>query len=154
MNCFLFQTVFTVWHWGFTLFFSSLKFDALCQREFFGIVDGAGGAAHILLPCIWPWLTSTPSVLLATKCSADFSPIGGNVDIDDTTVRSLGSQPLSVKERNSISALCNSRILEVDLAYWKRISKVPKSVYFRCNCFLVLHLLWGTVQVDRGVNLS
>lgn len=62
------------------------KFDALGQWQLFGVVDGAGGAPHILLPCVRPRLPASTCVLLSSEGTADFCSIGGDVDVDDAAV--------------------------------------------------------------------
>jgi len=62
------------------------KLDTLSQRQLFGVVDGASGSTHVLLPSIGAGLATSASGLFTSKSTADFSSRSGNVDIDNTTV--------------------------------------------------------------------
>eukprot|EP00047_Mylnosiga_fluctuans_P013855 m.33831 g.33831 ORF g.33831 m.33831 type:complete len:546 (+) comp5145_c1_seq1:34-1671(+) len=73
---------------------TSLKLDALRQRESLGAVDGAGGAAHVLLPRVAAGLAAAAGLLLAAEGTADLSTGRGNVHVDDATVRAEGAGPL------------------------------------------------------------
>ena len=72
----------------------SLEFNPLCEGEFLGVVDGAGGPPHVLLPRIAAALSASPGGLVAPKGPPNLGPIGGYVDVYNTAVRTLGAQPL------------------------------------------------------------
>ena len=44
----------------------SLKLDTLRERQLLGVVDGAGGAAHVLLPRVGPGLAAAARRLIVT----------------------------------------------------------------------------------------
>ena len=71
-----------------------LKLDTLRERQLLRVVDGAGGAAHVLLPRVRPRLAAAARRLLAAERAADLGPRRRDVDVDDSAVRSLGPDPL------------------------------------------------------------
>ena len=72
----------------------SFKLDALCQGQLFGVVDGACGPSHVLLPGVRARLAAAASGFLAAEGAPDLGPRGGNVDVDNATVGALGPDPL------------------------------------------------------------
>lgn len=54
--------------------------------QLLGVVDGAGGATHVLLPGVRPRLPAPTGVLLPTEGTANLRPVGGNVDVDNATI--------------------------------------------------------------------
>ncbi len=73
---------------------TSLKLDTLSQGQLLGIVDGAGGAPHVLLPGVRSRLPAASSRLFAAKGAANLGTGSGNVDIDNATIRAFRSHPL------------------------------------------------------------
>ena len=71
-----------------------LKLDTLCERQLLRVVDGAGGAAHVLLPRVRPGLAAAAGRLLAAERAADLGPRRRDVDVDDSAVGSFGPDPL------------------------------------------------------------
>ena len=63
-----------------------LKLDTLRERQLLGVVDGAGGAAHVLLPRVRPGLAAAARRLLAAERAADLGPRRRDVDVDDSAV--------------------------------------------------------------------
>lgn len=71
-----------------------LKLDTLGQRQVLAEVDGAGGAAHVLLPGVTARLAAAARVLLTAKRSANLGTAGRYVDVDQAAVRAFGTHPL------------------------------------------------------------
>ena len=62
------------------------KLDTLSQGELLGVVDGAGGPSHVLLPGVRSRLASAAGRLLSTESASDLGTGSGDVDVDDAAV--------------------------------------------------------------------
>ena len=58
------------------------------------MVNGACSATHVLLPSIRPSLSAATSVFLPTKGTTDLGPRVPDVYVDNSTVRSVWTDPL------------------------------------------------------------
>src|SRR5690606_17572377 len=67
------------------------KFDALRQRQLRAVVDGAGGAAHVLLPAIGAAFAATAGLLLAAKGTADLRAAGADIHPHEAAVGASGA---------------------------------------------------------------
>ena len=68
-------------------FASNIKFDALRQRQFTGIIDRIGLPPHISLPGIGAGFASAAGFLLATESAADFRSARADIDVGNATIR-------------------------------------------------------------------
>lgn len=59
-----------------------------------GVVERAGGAAHVLLPGIASAFSAAACLFFASKGASDFCAGGSNVAVDDSTVATEGTYPL------------------------------------------------------------
>lgn len=64
----------------------SLKLDSLGQWKGLAVVDGTRRSPHVLLPGVAARLPAAASVLFSSKCTANLSPAGGNIDVHNATV--------------------------------------------------------------------
>ena len=71
-----------------------LELDTLSEGQLLRVVDGAGGAPHVLLPGIGAGLAAAARRLLAAESTADFRTGSRDVHVDDAAVRTLGTDPL------------------------------------------------------------
>src|SRR5690606_33753990 len=71
-----------------------VELDALGQRQFVGVVDGVGLAAHVRTPCIRARLAAAAGFLLAADRAADLWAGGADVDVGDAAVRTAHRQEL------------------------------------------------------------
>src|SRR5260370_26038217 len=65
---------------------SDLELDSLRQRKFVRPIDGYGLPAHVGFPGVASGFAPAAGFLFATKCAADFSAAGADVDVGDSTI--------------------------------------------------------------------
>lgn len=70
------------------------KFNSLGKRESITKVDSASRSSHVLLPRVRTTFTTTTSSLFTSEGTSDFSSRSTDVDVDYTTVRAVGADPL------------------------------------------------------------
>jgi hypothetical protein len=58
------------------------------------VVDGAGGAAHVLLPRVAARLAAAAGILLAAERAADLGARRADVDVHDAAVAAARPRPL------------------------------------------------------------
>src|SRR5690606_13309871 len=68
------------------------ELDALRERQFARIIDGVGGAPHVVLPGIRAGLAAAAGFFLAAERAADLGARGADVDVGDAAVRAGGRQ--------------------------------------------------------------
>lgn len=80
------------WHERLTLLVA--KLDVLRQLDGPGVVDGDGGAAHIVLPWVWAALATAARRLLAAERAAYFRAVRRNVHVHNAAVGAVRADPL------------------------------------------------------------
>ena len=69
-----------------------IELDALRQREFFAVVHGLGGAAHVVFPSVAAGLAAAAGFFLAAEGPADLGARGADVDVGDAAVAARGRE--------------------------------------------------------------
>jgi len=75
---------------------SEFKLNALGQRQGVRVVDGAGRAAHVLLPSVRARLATAACLFFASECTTDFGAGGSNVAVNNSAVASKRTNPLEI----------------------------------------------------------
>ena len=75
-------------------FLLDIELNALRQNDFAGIIQAACRSSHILLPRIRTGLASPTGRLVTAECATDFGAIGGRIQIDNTSVGTIGTLEL------------------------------------------------------------